>query len=177
MGTFAIAALVVAILFSDRLGGSEELRRRFFQVGLGVAVILLVGAVATVIVPTPDYLLDVFNTGGDADEVPGILKERVSIMVGAGLLLLLGAVMRGRTYPTLAPGVMLGAIVLTMMAVAADSSGFASIYYQVTLDGGEARNAAYAGVVAIGTALLLGYGYKEWERPEGEGMEEEFDEA
>ena len=62
MGTFAIAALVVAVLFADRLGPSEELRRRSFQIGLGVAVVLLVSALAMIIVPTPDHFASAFET-------------------------------------------------------------------------------------------------------------------
>ncbi len=173
MGAFAIAALVVAVLFADRLGSPEELRRRSFQVGLGVAVVLLVGALATIIVPTPDYLAGAFETGLDANELPGLLKERVTIIVGAGMLLLLGGLHQSRSFPTIAPGVMLGAIVLTMMAVADSTAGFSSLYFQITLDGGAERNVAFAGVTAIGTALLLGYGYNEWDRPKVETAVEE----
>jgi hypothetical protein len=55
-----IAALVLAVVFHDRIGPPEEVQRRFYQVGLAFAIALSVAAVAILLFPLPD-LDDVFT--------------------------------------------------------------------------------------------------------------------
>jgi hypothetical protein len=178
MASFAVAALVVAILFSDRLGPPEELKRRFYQVGLGVAVAILVGAVAAVIVPVPNDVTQSLSLGSNDEAGTGILRERLSVVVGIALLLLLGSLYQSKTFPTMSVGIMLGALVLIISSVAdAGSAGFLGFYYELTLDGGQARNAVYVAVTAVGILLLLMYGFGEWDRARIETEDEKVDEA
>jgi hypothetical protein len=165
MGTFAVAALIVAILVADRVAPPEEVKRRFYQVGLGVGVVLLVVALAVVIVPVPKDLTGSLALGSPEASEGGLLRERLSIIVGAGLVLLLVGLYLSRMLPTIAVGAMLGGLVLIISAVTdSTSGGFINYYYEITLDGGEARNAAFAAVSGIGVLLLLLYGFNEWDK-------------
>jgi hypothetical protein len=174
MGTFAVAALIVAILVADRLAPAEELKRRFYQVGLGVAVVLLVVALAAVILPVPKDLTGSLALGSPEASEGGLLRERISIIVGAGLVLLLAGLYLSRSLPTIAVGGMLGGLVLIISTVTdSTNGGFLNYYYEIALDGGEAHNAAFAAVTGIGVLLLLLYGFNEWDKaPEVEENEE-----
>ena len=173
MATFAVAALVVAIVFADRLVEPEDLRRRFYQVGLGVAVALLLAAFAAAIVPVAEEQIGELALGQTDEDATGILRERLSVVTGGAFLVLLAGLYQWRAYPTLCLGAVLGSLILLIGAVAdAGSGGFVSFYYSLTLDGGETRNAVYAGIIAIGTALLLLYGFNEWDR-DGRKLAEE----
>jgi hypothetical protein len=172
MATFAVAALVVAIVFADRLVAPDDLRKRFYQVGFGVAIALLVAAIAAAVVPVPEEQLGQLGLGQPDEDATGVLRERLSVVTGGAFLLLLAGLYQWRAYPTLCLGVVLGGLILMIGAVAdAGSGGFVSFYYELTLDGGETRNAVYGAIIAIGTALLLLYGFNEWERYEEEPAE------
>ena len=174
MATFAVAALVVAVLFTDRLIPPEELRRRLYQVGLGVALVLLMAAVAAMVFPVPEEDLESLQFGETNNLGAGLLRERLSLIVGGALVLLMAGLYQWRTLPTISIGVMLGALIL-LIGAAADSGGggFINYYYELTLDGGATRNVAYGGILAIGAVLLLIYGFSEWDRVEKVGEEDE----
>lgn len=75
-------------------------------------------------------------------------------------------------------GVLLGALVLLISAVADSRTGsFLNYYYDLTLDAGPARNAAYAAIIVIGMLMLLLYGYNEWDRWAKTPQEVEAEEA
>ena len=174
MATFAIAALVVAVLFADRLGPPSELRRRFYQIGLAVTVALFVVAISAVAVPSPDSVPLGLSFSSEDEAAGGALRERLSVIVGAGLVLLLATLYWYRALPTIAVGAMLGSLVLLMSSVSDTSGGLITFYYAISLDGGEARNAAYAGITGIGVLLLLLYGFNEWDRSQDDpALEEE----
>jgi hypothetical protein len=123
MGTFAVAALIVAILVADRVAPPEEVKRRFYQVGLGVAVVLLVIAVAAVVVPVPKDLTGSLALASPEASEGDLLRERLSIIVGAGLVLLLAGLYLARMLPTIAVGAMLAGLVLIISTVADSTSG------------------------------------------------------
>ena len=174
MGLFAVAVLVAAVLFADRLGPSEELHRRFYQVGLSLAAVLFVLALAAVVVPVATPESQDSNLGDLGEAAGKVLRERVSIAVGAGLLIFLAGMYQSASVPTLSVGFMLaGLILLASFVTDTTSNGLISAYYQAELDGGEARNAAFAAVTGLGLAMMLLYGYQTWERPESPEMEEE----
>jgi hypothetical protein len=165
MGTFAVAALVVAVLFADRLAPSEEIKRRFFQIGLAVTVVLFTAALAMVVVPVSGDARQGLSIGPDNEQGARILRERVTVAAGAGLLVLLASMYFSRTFVTLALGGMLGALVLLIGSISDSSGGLITAYYDLALDGGESRNAVYAGVSGVGLLLLLLYGFNEWDKP------------
>jgi len=163
MGLFAVAVLIATVLFADRLGPAEELKRRFYQVGLALAAALFVVGLAAVLVPVADVSSQ-DNFDDFSEEGGGVLRERLSIISGAGLLLLVAGLYQAKAYATIAIGFMLAGLVL-LISSATDTAGLVQLYYQAELDGGEARNAAYAGVTGIGLAILVAYGLREWDRP------------
>jgi len=173
MATFAVAALVVAVLFADRLISPEDLRRRFYQVGLGVAAALLTAAVAAMVFPAPQDALESLQFGDTNELGAGLLRERLSLITGTAFALLVGSLYQWRTFPTLSVGGMLGALIL-LVSSAADSGGggFINFYYELTLDGGATRNVIYGGITAIGVVLLLVYGFNEWDHEEEPTHEE-----
>jgi hypothetical protein len=69
---------------------------------------------------------------------------------------------------------MLAALVLLVSSVtSADSGSLIQLYYELELDAGDARNAAYGAVTGIGMALLLLYGFNTWDKPISETELEE----
>jgi hypothetical protein len=167
MGTFAVAALIVAVLFIDRFGSSEDLKRRFYQVGLAAALALFAVAIAAVVAPIPRDVSPSLAIGDESGT--GVMRERLSVVAGAGFLVLLGSLYFSRLLATITIGSMLGGLVLLISSFSDTSGGLISSYYEIALDGGEARNAAYAGVTGVGLALLLLYGYNEWDKPQAVG--------
>jgi hypothetical protein len=163
MGLFVVGVLVATVLFADRLGPAEELQRRFYQVGLAFAAALFVVGLAAVLVPAAD-LSSPGGLGDPTEEGGGVLRERESIIAGAGLLLLVAGLYQAKAYATISIGFLLTGLLL-LISSATDTGGLIQLYYQAELDGGEARNAVYAAVTGIGLAVLVAYGLREWDRP------------
>ncbi len=68
---FVLAAVIVAVLFAERLGGTAELAKRVFQVALGVALVLLTVSATTAFVRPPTAPEDLLEQGvffGDSFE-------------------------------------------------------------------------------------------------------------
>jgi len=160
---FIVAALVIAVLFADRLGPPGEVRRRFYQVGLAVSLAVFVSAVAAFL--TPARGLEALSPS----EVPGpiaeSLRERQTLIVGLALLLIVAGVVGSLRWQTLFLGVTVGGV-LTLLQGLGDPSAptFLTLLYDTSSQAGTARNLLYAVVLGVGVVVLLVYGYDQWER-------------
>jgi Na+/H+ antiporter NhaD/arsenite permease-like protein len=179
MGTFAIAALVVAVLLADRIGPPEVLKRRFFQLSVATAAVLLVLALSATFFPPPKDFPEAFDLLSEGDpQIAHILKERLTFVVATAFVLLLAAFYQSSVVPTLSLAMMLAGLLLIFASVGDLSSGsFISFYYEAVLDGGSTRNAVYSVITALGLFLLLMYGYNEWDKRNGDGIPAEADSA
>jgi RsiW-degrading membrane proteinase PrsW (M82 family) len=168
MTTFVVAALVVAVLFADRLVSPEDLRRRLYQVALAVAVVLAVLAFAALVRPSPGGGAETIspNDPGQAEAVARVLRERTIIVVGIALLSVLLSLNYARLLPTTHVGPLLAGIVLMVISASdpSSTSQFLPFYFDALTRAGELRNGIYFGVAGLGSLYLLRYGYNEWDR-------------
>jgi hypothetical protein len=163
MTLFAAAVLIATVLFADRLGSDAELKRRFYQVGLALATALFVIAAAAALTPGSEGSGEALDFG-QLQESGGVLRERVSIVVGAGLLVFIAGLYQSSSYRTISVGMMLAGLLL-LLAASDIPGGLLQSYYELELEGGQARNTVYAAVTGVGLALLIAYGLREWDRP------------
>lgn len=61
---FVLAAIILAVLFAERLGGTAELVKRVFQVALGVGLVLLTISATTAFVRPPRVPDELLEFGG-----------------------------------------------------------------------------------------------------------------
>lgn len=61
---FVLAAIILAVLFAGRLGGTAELAKRVFQVALGVGLVLLTISATTAFVRPPRAPEELLEMGG-----------------------------------------------------------------------------------------------------------------
>jgi hypothetical protein len=139
---FVLAAVLGAVLFAGRLGGTDEVARRIYQVALGatLAFVVMAGVVAFIRPPTaPDGLLSGSSSsssqGGDTssstqDAGRAYLKDVAdhdaaarSVRAGLGLLILIGGLAALRKRPTAALGAALGGLLLVLLGGSGAASG------------------------------------------------------
>ncbi len=160
---FVVAALVIAVLFADRLGPPPEVRRRFYQVGLAVSLAVFVSALAALLIPTRG--LEALSPSEVSGPIARSLRERETIIVALALLLIVAGVAGSLRWQTLFLGITLGGVLALLQGLGDPSAPtFLSLLYDTSSQAGTARNLLYALVLGVGVAVLLIYGYREWER-------------
>jgi hypothetical protein len=163
-----IAALVLAVVFADRIGPPAEVRRRFYQVALAFAVFIAVAAIPMLLFPLPKAS-DIFgpSAGDDLRPAADIVRARATFLTGAGLLLVLAALLRSAQFPTLyLPALLAGSLILigglTSPSYRLD---LIAAVYQSTGATSSIRDVLYFLVSSAGAACLAIYGYNQWDRP------------
>lgn len=189
---FVLAAILFAVFFAERLGGSEQLARRMHQVALGVTVAFLVISGTTAFLRVPDVpsalqdeaFGDSDGAGEDGEELDyfGSVSERNSeattIHAGMGLILVAAGLGALRRWKTPALGFALGGLLLVLFGGVQSngSSGdpvslffgaYASLLGTAIGPAGQARDIAHFAVLLAGTAALGAFGFWRWERGEG----------
>jgi hypothetical protein len=178
MTTFVVAALVLAVLFADRLGPPGELRRRLYQVALAVAVVLAVLAFAALVRPSPSAGVVRVTSPDDTEqtrEVARVLRERTIVIVGSALLIVLVSLNYVQLLPTTHTGTLLGGLVLIVISVSDPnfSSQILPFYLEALAEVGTLRYGVFFGVTGLGTLYLLQYGYRQWDRQDVESLTEQ----
>jgi hypothetical protein len=185
-----VAALIVAILVMERLGGIEGLGRKIIQVALAVAITLTVFSGTQAFLGEPDApeggLAGFSDSQEGQEELERFLKasaardsEKGSLHLGVGIALAVtgGALLRRlRVLPT---SLLLGGILLLLLGSTTESGSTSSgdslsaLYaplLQYANDAGQAREIIRFFVLLAGTALLLGFLVARWEvPPDGRG--------
>lgn len=168
---FVIAVIVAAVLLVDRLGGSDELVRRFFQVALGVVLAATVVSATTAFIQPPDdqSAQDVFNSedGENTEDVFDRLSIARTIQIVAGIVILVLAIARRPFTPTLAVGGVLGGVLLLLASGSPGTNGdYLSLFVSIGNEGAsQEADLLNLGVLAAATITLLTFGYMQFERP------------
>ncbi len=172
---FILAVVVAAVLLVDRLGGTDELARRMFQVGLGIMLALtVISATGAFIVAPSDNsesasFGDIFEDEDAADRAS--LADTVRVGVGViAIMFGVGGLTRYRTVPL---GALLGGVFLLL------GVGSASAYNLGVLasSAGTSREADVINLVvtAAGLGALTWFGFARWEREEAAAVAEPID--
>lgn len=146
---FVLAAVLGAVLFAGRLGGTDEVARRIYQVALGatLAFVVMAGVIAFIRPPSaPAGLLTGSSSSSSSssssfqeqdtssskeqDAVKAYLKDLAdhgattrSVRAGVGLLILIGGLAALRRRPTVALGAALGGLLLVLLGGSAATGG------------------------------------------------------
>ena len=182
--SFVVAAIVAAILLADRLG-SETLPRRLYQVSLGFALVfVVVGGTGAFMRSEGGSLFSSLLSGqanagaqvGGGGPSADKAVERASVQAGIALLFLLAGFLTFRRYTTLPLAFVLGGLLLLLASGGSGSGDFSSSLSSLSgIFGGlfgqarQSRDITYFVVLMVGTLLLIGYGYQEWEGSSARG--------
>lgn len=182
---FVLAIVLAAFLFAERLGGTDQLAKRVFQVGLGVVLAFAVIGGTTAFVRSPklpsaleqsaSFGSSDSGAGGDNSKVAEDYFRKVAnrdsarhtIHVGVGVLLLVAGIAALGRWSVTAPGGALGGLLLVLFggvrtaAAGADQTGLNALFsiYSSLLGnvaGAPARGVDVAHfIVLVGAAAFL----------------------
>lgn len=149
---FVLAIVLAAFLFAERLGGTDQLVKRVFQVGLGVVLAFAVigGTTAFVRSPKLPSALEQGSSFGSSDgssssdnaqvaegyfrKVANRDSAKHTIHVGVGVLLLVAGIAALGRWPVTAPGGALGGLLLVLFGgvrtatTGADQTGLNALF-------------------------------------------------
>ncbi len=188
-----LAVVLAAFFFAERLGGTDQLAKRAFQVGLGVVLALAVIAGTTAFVRTPSapagLLENSFGSSSDSSSSQNLQgakdynrdaanhdSTRDMIHAGAGVLLLVAGLAALKRWPVTSLSGALGGLLLILFGgVRAPSPGtdqtglnaFFSLYSSLVggVFGGPSRGVEIAHFVVLAGAavVLLAFGLMRWD--------------
>ena len=176
---FVIAAIAFAVLFAERLGGSEELARRLCQLALAAAVSYVVIAGAFAVVGVGEEGLLAARVSADSDSLPDALDRataRIMILYGGGVVVLLtgfGLMQRWNTVPL---GLVLAGLFLIVGGSPASSiAQVGELAFRSEEGGSRGMDFLLFGLTMVGAAAIFQYGVRRWEQPEEEGADDDDD--
>lgn len=166
--SLVVAVIVAAVLLVDRLGGSDELVRRFFQVALGVILAATVVAGTTAFIQPPDEQSSFFadDQTGDPEDLLDRLSVARTIHMAAGILILVFSMVRRPLMPTLAVGGVLGGVLLLLAGGSTGASDSYLTFYASVGSPGASQSADMFHLVVLvaATVGLLTFGHAQFER-------------
>ncbi len=176
---FVLAVVIGAVLLANRLGGTEEIARRLFQVVLGASLAFAVAA-GTVAFLEPEPITQTgatirgYDTGNEADYLNlqdfsdrTVVSNGVRYAIGVlAVLFGLGGMVRLTTIPL---GLLLGGVLLVLSGGGGNELFAFSQLYAAGSQSSQTVDYAFFGGAAAGFAVLLWYGYQQWEQPVSNG--------
>jgi hypothetical protein len=161
---FIVAALVLAVLFSDRIGLPNEVQRRFYQVILAFVLAALASAIATLAIPVTG--LSPIGNVAQSEGPARSLREHQMLLAAMGMTLALLGFILVRRWQTIFLGFVLGGAIILIAGVRGIGAGSSlpAFLYDTSGAAGTATNAGYAAIVAIGALAFMYFGYREWEQ-------------
>ncbi|HXF51282.1 MAG TPA: hypothetical protein VNM43_06340 [Dehalococcoidia bacterium] len=178
---FVLAALVVAVLFAERLGGTAELAKRVYQVALGVALVLLTLSATTAFVRPPTAPEDLLEQGvffGDSfetdvseeedEEARRLLRETAqnvsevrTIHIGVAVVFVLAGLVLTARMTVLPLAGLLGGVLLLLVSGIQDgrpatAGDFFSAVFNVFLPSFESVQAGRTHDIVMFVVLLAG---------------------
>ena len=172
-----IGVVIAAVLLADRLGGTAILALRSAQIALGVVLLALVIQATTTsngLLGNANYLFDASQQ--EIAEAATDFTRRAAVAgtihVGVGIIFLVVGAALSRTWRALAPGILLGGVLLLLVS---GPAGFVEqfnilLFAQlpgVARDAGDVLNIVRLIVLAVGAVVLAGTIYLLWERDSG----------
>jgi hypothetical protein len=172
--SFLVAVLLGALLLGERLGPPPEMRRRLYQVVLGITLFLFAIGIQELALPGPDVeTQEVLDFGRDSDEeltssVSERLRERTTFVVAMGLGLLVVGLVKAAEWGTSHLGLMLSGLLLLVSSLVDSVENSFPIYSlsssYLVREAGSERNAIYAMVLGVGALCLFLYGFNHWDK-------------
>jgi len=184
---FVFAAILLAVFFAERLGGSGELAQRSYQVVLALALAFVVISGTVAFNRPPDlefdpqvFLGDSFDSAESFEEASTVgqdslrtAAENRTVQAGLGLMFVvagLAALARLRVIPI---GFVIGGLFLLLFGSPQQAAGsgdvldsFSALFGAFLPGGGgvgQARDIAYFAVLLVGTGALVGFGLWRWD--------------
>lgn len=183
---FVLAVLLAAVLLTERLGGTEELVKRGYQLALGLTVTFLVVSSTTAFVRAPEIPKEAggdisFEEGSQAEEEQELTffrestqnaSEVATIHLGLGIALGMAGLAGLRRWRVVPIGLVLAGLLLLIFGGGGTRSVSAIDLYDVsTLVGaGMVHDTVRFVVLFIGAAVLIGAGYLRWEAEPPPGL-------
>lgn len=167
---FVLAVIVAAVLLVDRLGGSDELARRLFQIALAGAIAFTVvsGANAAIRINSGSDSVFSSDSGDDdtQDQIDRVIARQTA-QFGAGVVVLLAGLATMRSGRTIPLAGVLGGLLLILFSGAGGSASSAGFYGLFLGQLGAAASAEMALISFLvffgGTAFLLWFGFRQYE--------------
>lgn len=167
---FVLAVIVAAVLLVDRLGGSDELARRLFQIALAGAIAFTVvsGANAAIRIDSGSDSVFSSDSGDDdtRDQIDRVIARQTA-QFGAGVVALLAGLATMRSGRTIPLAGVLGGLLLVLFSGAGGSASSAGFYGLFLGQLGAAASAEMALISFLvffgGTAFLLWFGFRQYE--------------
>ena len=173
-----LGVVIAAVPFADRLGGTAILALRSAQIALGVVLLMLVmGATTTVngLLGTAYYSFNASEQEIAEATVDFSRRAAVAgtIHGGVGIIFLVVGAALSRTWRALAPGILLGGVLLVLVSGPVGSAEQLNILFFAQLPGaardpGDVLNIVRLIVLAVGAVVLAGTIYLLWERDSGD---------
>lgn len=183
-----VAALIVAVLLAERLGGDAALARKVTQVALAIAIALTVfsGTAAFLRPPQAPEGVTLFgDTSQSEEELEKFLtdsaerdSEAGSLHLGIGIALAAAGGALLRRFRVIPASLLLSGVLLLLLGAAPQSGGGAfndslsAIYaplLRYATDAGQARDIVRFVVLLAGTVLVAGFTVSRWEGPPEDG--------
>jgi hypothetical protein len=190
---FVLAVILLAVFFAERLGGSDELAKRSFQVVLGVALAFLTLSATAAFVRPPDVpesssegdvIIDGEESSQDA-ELTFIqhLSRRNSVVstvhAGIGIVFAVAGLAALKRWSNVPVGFAIGGLLLVLFGGVRTSGQEASDPFSALFgayssifvgSAGQARDIAHFAVLFAGTAALVAFGLWRWDRERPLGL-------
>ena len=163
---FVLAVLVAAVLLADRIGGSDELGRRLFQIALAAVAAFLVVAVSGLIFDPGDAFTGAGGFGDeDATDGADEYLAAQTAQVGAGAVLVILGLSMMRRFTTLPVAIMLGGVLLVVFGGSRSPAGATSIFAIFSTFVPASDDAQVANILVLAAALggLLWWGMNQYE--------------
>ena len=171
-----IGVVIAAVLLADRLGGTAILALRSAQIALGVVLLtLVIQATTTSNLGNANYAFDASQQ--EIAEATTDFTRRAAVAgtihVGVGIIFLVVGAALSRTWRALAPGILLGGVLLVLVSGPVGSAEQLNILFFAQLpgferDAGDVLNIVRLIVLAVGAVVLAGTIYLLWERDSGD---------
>lgn len=177
---FVLAVLIAAVLLMDRLGGTEELGRRLYQVALAAVFAFLVVSVTALIFDPGDELLR--NVGGNGSDAAEDAADKIAAadttQIGGGIVALLVGLAMMRRWTTLPLGFMLGGLLLLLLGgTRGASSSNVLVFFGTAFPASDGAKIANALVLAGGLSALVWWGFNQYEPQMHERDYDDLEEA
>jgi hypothetical protein len=164
-----LAVVIGSIFLVDRLGGSDELMRRGYQVGLAVAIAATVLAATAIFVDADSSFLSGDGLAGEESDVANHTLIASAAHYVAGVFVLVGGLRLSARLTTIPVGMVTGG---TLLLLFGGNSGISqydlfSVYRNLAAE--QWAEISFFIMLAGGLVVLLAFGHERWERPQIEG--------
>jgi hypothetical protein len=178
---FVLAAIIAAVLLVSRIGGTDELLRRIYQVAVGVIIAFTAFAATTAFIRPPDVDVAALSDSFDDEAQTEFLEDTArrdavatTVHAGIGIVALLLGLLSYRRLSVLPLGVAVGGLLLLLFGGSTGGAtegadpfgGFLGLFgsfFNAVAGVSQTVDVVHFIVLLSGAVALLAFGYTEWE--------------